>query len=103
MEDTPKTPPTNRIRRFIPGVTGVLLTIALVWGLAQHSYGCDWTGFGECPIVKTSDKIDIRREKTLWDWLGLLGVPAALTAIGLFFNAADQKRAAEVAEDALLR
>jgi hypothetical protein len=37
--------------------------------------------------------------KTVWDWLGLIGVPTTLAVLGIWFQSQEQKRASQEAED----
>lgn len=37
--------------------------------------------------------------KTAWDWLGLIGVPATLAAMGIWFQSQEQKRANQEAKE----
>lgn len=47
-------------------------------------YRIPWTGFGAASFPK-SDKLEYRPARTLWDWLGLLVVPAFLAVAGYLF------------------
>lgn len=51
--------------------------------------------------VKTTTKHD--DGKTLWDWLGLLGVPLSLAFLGLWFQWIQQKRAEDEAKEEVLQ
>lgn len=70
-------------------VISVIFTAIL--RLTQIDYACDWTGFGRCITSKKADQ-DVRQEKTLWDWMQLLVVPAALAVGGLAFNQLQNNR-----------
>jgi uncharacterized protein YjbI with pentapeptide repeats len=37
--------------------------------------------------------------KTVWDWLGLIGVPTTLAVLGIWFQSQEQKRASREAEE----
>jgi hypothetical protein len=69
------------------------------------------TGFGKDETVTTSERKDqqgnvietittttAQDEKTLWDWLGLLGVPVALAILGYVLQQFQQSRADEQAK-----
>lgn len=83
-----------------------VLVVLLFIGLTQVDYGCDWTGFGICQFPNGLEN-GYRPEKTLWDWLGLLIVPAVLALGALYFNRAERQNESRIAEqraqDALLQ
>jgi hypothetical protein len=68
-------------------VVGLLLTAAV----GGYVFDANWTGVNEISQPKKSTP-DIRREKTLWDWLQLLVVPAAVAGVGLWFTWAQSNR-----------
>lgn len=74
-------------------VAGALLVVAIATALAIEGYGHAWTGFAEY-VPKTKDAV---REKTLWDWLDLLIVPAVL-AIVAFLLDGSRKRSEQAVE-----
>ncbi|MFL5735589.1 MAG: hypothetical protein ACJ78Q_20725, partial [Chloroflexia bacterium] len=53
--------------------------------LVLLGYWAPWTGFDAYAPIK-SGEVEIQREKTLWDWLNLLIVPAVRAAGGLWFS-----------------
>jgi uncharacterized protein YjbI with pentapeptide repeats len=48
-------------------------------------------------VIKYS--IDRSEGRTAWDWLGLIGVPATLAALGIWFQSQEQKRASQEAKE----
>jgi len=56
-----------------------------------------WAGFSDYRYLKAKDE-EVQRGKTLWDWLQLLVVPAALAAIALLFNQVQAEREQAKAE-----
>ena len=91
----------------IPLIT-LLILIILFTGIAFIAPGTPTysrLGFGE-PTVHEDNPSDsgvvlyvrnLPREKTLWDWLELLIVPAALAGIGLWFSQAQRQHNSELA------
>jgi|SRR5215216_5896042 len=78
----------------IIGFLGVLVVVYfLIERLIYIGYGVEWTGFGESRIQKEAQTEDLRRAKTLWDWLQLLIVPAVLAIGGILFNWQQNRRA----------
>ncbi len=84
----------------------IFLVIAAVAVLIWFGFSQGWTGFGGSTTVsiettdpqgnKTTTQIYSR---TLWDWLGLLIIPAAL-GVGVFFlNRWEQRRQAKIAQE----
>lgn len=87
----------------------VLLVLIVLFTLiayaAPHTPVYDWLGFSE-PTAHKDEPLasgiivyirDLPREKTPWDWLELLIVPAALAAIGLWFSQAQRQHNSELA------
>ncbi|WP_346291398.1 pentapeptide repeat-containing protein [Sphaerothrix gracilis] len=90
-------------------------TLTVSYFTIEWLYQMNWTGFGEDvskptvllerdpsgEITDISVEIPIE-EKSFWDWLSLIVVPAALLIIGYGLQQQQQKRAAEgMKEDAL--
>lgn len=72
----------------------IVVAAALLWTAIRHDYGCDVTGFGACdPAIG-----DPRPEKTLWDWLDLLIVPAVLAVVGLVFTRLERANERAIAD-----
>ena len=65
----------------------MVIVAGLVLRLILEGYKHNWTGFG----AFTDPKGDFHREKTLWDWMELLVVPAVLAVGALLFNRAERK------------
>lgn len=67
--------------------------VLILFGPARDAaYGVTWIGFGEDTINKEATTQDLRRAKTLWDWMQLLIVPALLAAGGFWFSSQQAKR-----------
>ena len=67
----------------------IVLGGLLLIGAILYDHGCNPTGFGACTPLGG----ELRPEKTLWDWMDLLIVPAVLAIVGLIFTR--QERADE--------
>jgi len=79
--------------RTLLHVAGALLAMAIVTALAIKGYGYAWTGFsGYMPTNK-----DAVREKTLWDWLDLLIIPAVLAVVAFLLDGS-RKRSEQAVE-----
>ncbi len=74
-------------------VIGIVLAALLV-GLAIWLYW--WPEFG---FDQFQGNADFERQKTLWDWLDLLLVPAVLAGGGLLFSRAERKTEQKIAAD----
>jgi len=89
----------------IMGVIGVVgLVVAIVGG---YYYNWSWTGLGDYTYIKTDDREEVQRSKTLWDWTNLLIVPFIL-AVGVYYFSRTEKRnelriAEQQAQDAALQ
>jgi uncharacterized protein YjbI with pentapeptide repeats len=85
---------------------GVAAVLTVVIALARIGYRYQWTGFGE-EVRPETDAHDVRRAKTLWDWLALLIIPVVLAVGGLWFSLAQDARQQETddqrARDAALQ
>ncbi len=85
--DQPQQPRRRTIGRW---VLWALLCLAFVYILyGGYRYGWKWTG-----MVKDPDF----RERTLWEWLGLLIVPAVLALGGYLFTRSENRRTQDIAE-----
>ena len=105
----------KRVTAFIKRREVVVLGLALAvlasaFGSAVVAFGWDWTGLvtdtGEGIRTGSGRIILVQLPKRLWDWLGLLVVPASLAVGALWFNKlqseSEQRRAADrEREDAL--
>jgi hypothetical protein len=87
MEQESSARQKQNTRRFpTPGhVLCIVATVVVVGLLVVLGYGQEWTGFGRS-VEQVGDNRDLRRAKTLWDWLQLLVVPVALAILGFWFN-----------------
>jgi uncharacterized protein YjbI with pentapeptide repeats len=87
MEQESSARQKQNARRFpTPGqVLCIVATVVVVGLLVVLGYGQEWTGFGRS-VEQVGDNRDLRRAKTLWDWLQLLVVPVALAILGFWFN-----------------
>jgi len=97
-------------RREVVVVGLVLAVLASAFGLAVVAFGWDWTGLvtdtGQGIQTGSGRVILVQLPKRLWDWLGLLVVPASLAVGALWFNKlqseSEQQRATDrEREDAL--
>ncbi len=106
-------------KRFIIGIVSVMSVmlglsfIRILETSIRAGYLVDWTGFGSGDAIT----IDIQQDqdgniteiiasepsKTLWDWLGLLGVPVTLAGLGFLFQQKQQQREAEEAAEEILQ
>jgi uncharacterized protein YjbI with pentapeptide repeats len=98
----------NKHKRSIAGRTAL---VAVAFGIIALLYHLlyQWNGSGFGPgSTKTTERnvagqitktIEVEQSgKTLWDWLSLLGVPAALAGLGIVFQQREQKRSNQQAE-----
>ena len=94
---------------------GFALFTVLVIAIRADNWA-DWTGFGGGESVTISiPKKDAAGEiiatetiaeepgKTLWDWLGLLGVPVSLAILGYLLQQQQQQRAADEEREEILQ
>jgi hypothetical protein len=77
-------------------LVGIFLAAVAIF-LIPFGYRFEWTGFGEDVRPKTETQ-DLRRAKTLWDWLQLLIIPLVITIGGLLFTQAQNERQKESEE-----
>jgi uncharacterized protein YjbI with pentapeptide repeats len=71
----------------------VLITLVIIAG-----YWVDWTGFDFYITPQVQDNQQYQREKTLWDWMNLLIIPAVLAGGGFLFNRAERESERSLAE-----
>ncbi len=95
----PRWKPTPEQRLWIIRFTIVLVILGV---LVAIGYRLEWTGFGDSVREVGKDK-DLRRAKTLWDWMQLLVVPAALAIGGFWLTHRAQKQRDKENEDAQKR
>ncbi|MEM6836281.1 MAG: pentapeptide repeat-containing protein [Cyanobacteria bacterium P01_C01_bin.120] len=94
---------------------GLVLFTALVIAIRADNWA-DWTGFGGGESVTISipqkdaageiiatETITEEPGKTLWDWLGLLGVPITLAGLGFLLQQQQQQRAADEEREEILQ
>lgn len=78
-------------------VFAVLVIAVVLLALALWGYGFGWTGFGESEreVVENGD---LRRAKTLWDWMELAIVPVVIAVGGYLLGEGASRRAKEAEE-----
>jgi hypothetical protein len=94
-------PGTSRVvdrrltRKQVLWIVGALVPVAALVAVVflGYVYDWEWVGVAESYRPKPSDQ-DIRRQKTLWDWMQLLIVPVVLAA-GTFLLTQRAKRGEE--------
>src|SRR6266567_3312402 len=75
----------HKIKQYLVLLIIAALTVAVVIILINIGYGVSWTGFNAYTYI--SPKVQqYQREKTLWDWLQLLFIPAVIAVGGVLFN-----------------
>ena len=74
-------------------LVGITMFALLVWVSRAVNWPA-WTGFNTYTKPDTIDE----REKTLWDWLDLLIVPAVLAGGAYLFNRAERRNESQIAE-----
>jgi uncharacterized protein YjbI with pentapeptide repeats len=92
MQEYKDTPQDRSVQVIWAVVAGVfLLATLIVLIVLGYIYQWEWVGVGEAYRPKPAGQ-DIRREKTLWDWMQLLIIPVAV-AVGTFaLNQAAKRR-----------
>ncbi len=90
--DQPQQPRWKTIGRWVLWAVlwtgGIALALAFVYILyGGYRYGWKWAG-----MVKDPDF----RERTLWDWLQLLIIPAVIAGGGIWFNQQQRGRELEI-------
>ena len=70
-----------------------------IWSRATNGLWPPWTGIGEYVGPHHSADQLFQREKTLWDWLQLLVVPAALAILVFWLNGRRAQTDHEIAEE----
>lgn len=75
------------------------LLVLLVWAAslrwASGWVWADWTGFGRY----LGDLENDDRGKTLWDWIGLLGIPIVLAVVAYWLNRSEKANEYKIAEN----
>jgi hypothetical protein len=96
MADNPgKEKPWWRSTRFR---ISVILAVAVGLIILGYWLPFPWIGFDSAVTPKPAD-VDYRPMRTIWDWLGLLIIPAALGVGGLLFSSAERKADREIAKE----
>ncbi|HYN84609.1 MAG TPA: pentapeptide repeat-containing protein [Pyrinomonadaceae bacterium] len=75
-----------------------LITLIVVVARVGSSYECDWTGFGRC-VEPVPEGSELRRAKTLWDWMELLVVPFVLALGGALLARSEKVRERRLSAD----
>ncbi len=103
-------------KRRVPTLVIVALAAAMVILSIIAGYGWEMTGFGGSEVVKETtryDSTDPRQPKeqgfertvekqnprTIWDWIGLLGVGSAIALVGWVFARKQRERDEAIAND----
>ncbi|HEX9989975.1 MAG TPA: pentapeptide repeat-containing protein [Chloroflexia bacterium] len=81
----------DSILKYVAILIAVAAVVVVVGG---YFYGWEWTGLN---AYTASDQY--HPYKTLWDWLGLFIVPAAIALIAYFFNRSERISSARIAEE----
>jgi uncharacterized protein YjbI with pentapeptide repeats len=77
----------KRTFKWVVGLVVALVLVIILYG--GYRYGWKWTGIVEDDNYPT---------KTLWDWLKLLIIPAAIAGGTIWFNQRQQTRAQQLAD-----
>jgi uncharacterized protein YjbI with pentapeptide repeats len=88
----------NRVVLWGIRTVAVLVVIVALWRLIRIGYDYKWTGLGEARFTKEEDE-ELRLQKTLWDWLQLLGalaIPIVLAAAGFWFTMQQNTRQQQI-------
>lgn len=78
-----------RWKLVIAGIVLAIVVFSLLVSLSLSVNWPAWTGFVDYTTPK-SDALDYHPGRTLWDWLGLLVVPAVLVLGGYLFSRAER-------------
>ncbi len=79
-EQQPRRRPRGGVQ-WLTVIVAVLVTLGVLSYLIYIGYSLEWTGFGQ-----SSKDEGVQPAKTLWEWLGLLFVPAILALGGFLLN-----------------
>src|SRR5215210_6981864 len=79
-EQQPRRRPRGGVQ-WLTVIVAVLVTLGVLSYLIYIGYSLEWTGFGQ-----SSKDESVQPAKTLWEWLGLLFVPAMLALGGFLLN-----------------
>jgi hypothetical protein len=88
-QQQPRWRPTRRQLRWPAGIVGIVVLLLLI----RLGYSNRVTGFGQYKVNG-----EVQPFKTLWDWLGLLIVPAVLAVGGYLFTRSESQATREAAE-----
>jgi hypothetical protein len=103
MTENPATRSTTRRVLWLAAVTAVFLMLILGTFGSPGGLGID--GQTSTKVERDRNwrviKYSIERNdgKTVWDWLGLIGVPMTLAVLGIWFQSEEQRRASRDAEE----
>lgn len=99
-------------RRRVPTrAVAVLALVAVAMSLIVLGYGWSITGFGGSEVVRETTRYDAdgtetfersverRNPRTVWDWIGLVGVGSAITLVGLWIARKQKERDEGIASD----
>src|SRR5437016_1736187 len=77
-----KTHPVATVLTTLLAIVFMLIILSIL----GYIFNWSWTGLGTYISTPHATNITFQREKTLWDWLQLLIIPAVLAVAGYFIN-----------------
>jgi hypothetical protein len=89
--------PWRPSKRLLLAVLATTICVLLVLA-GGYFFNWTWTGFGSYTLPKTETG-EFHREKTLWDWMQLLIIPAVLAVGAFLLNRVNAQTQNKIAED----
>lgn len=96
---------------MMPIVVTVLILLFIYFAILP-GYNVHWTGFGESAVIKETTRfaatgeqtgidstLERQNPRTVWDWVGLLGVGSAIGVVSYFFARHQRKREEAIANE----
>ena len=96
---------------MMPLVVTVLILLFIYFAILP-GYNVHWTGFGESAVIKETTRfaatgeqtgmdstVERQNPRTVWDWVGLLGVGSAIGVVSYFFARHQRKRDEAIANE----